>query len=136
MYPTDGGSLTVTDTAGAPLAAMGVTISNVAFTAFRQTHLGPDGTLSTGLLANSTLQNFMSSSIAVQSQAANVNQAQSAQETTYFNTLQQRNANTSGVNIDQEMTNLIQVQSAYAAAAKMIAATKSMFDTLLAAFPN
>lgn len=136
MVPTNGGSLTATDINGGVLAAMGVTQSNVAFAPFRQNNVGPGGNLSTGLLANSTLQDYIGSSIADQSEAANLNQTQSAQETSYLNTLQNQNSNLSGVSIDQEMTNLIQVQSAYTAAAKMITATQTLFQDLLAAFPN
>jgi flagellar hook-associated protein 1 FlgK len=136
MTPTDGGSLGAIDIDGGPLAAMGVTLSNVAFSSFRQNNLGPNGTLSTGLLANSTLQDYISSSISDQSEAANLNQTQSAQETSYLNTLQNENSNLSGVSIDQEMTNLISIQSAYTAAAKMITATQTLFQDLLAAFPQ
>ena len=93
------------------------------------------GTLSTGLLASSTLQNYIISSIADQSEASNINKTQSSQETSYLSTLQTRNSNISGVNIDQEMSDLIRVQSAYSAAAKMITASQSMFNSLLAAFP-
>ncbi len=92
--------------------------------------------LSTGLLANSTLQDYIASSISDQSEAANLNQTQSAQQTSCLNTLQTQNANLSGVSIDQEMTNLIQIQSAYTAAAKMITATQTLFQDLLSAFPN
>ncbi len=136
MKPANGGALAAIETAGGPLAAMGVTFSNVAFTPFRQGNLGPDGTLSTGRLANSKLQDYISSSTSDQSEAANLNQSQSAQETSYLNTLQTRNTNESGVSIDEEMTELIQVQSAYTAAAKMISATQAVFQDLINAFPN
>ena len=39
-----------------------------------------------------------------------------------------------GVNIDEEMANLIVVQNAYAAAARAVTAASEMFDELLAAF--
>ena len=136
LSPTNGGSLSAIDVNGGTLAAMGITISNVAFAPFRQNGLGPNAATSTGLLANSTLQDYITSSISDQSEAANLNQTQSAQETSYLNTLTTQNANLSGVSIDQEMTYLIQVQSAYTAAAKMISATQTLFQDLLAAFPN
>jgi flagellar hook-associated protein 1 FlgK len=136
MTPTNGGSLGAIDATGGPLSALGVAITNVPFTPFRQNNLGPNGTISTGLLANSTLQDYISSSVSVQSEAANLNQTQSTQETSYLNTLQNQNSNLSGVSIDQEMTRLIQVQSAYTAAAKMITATQTLFQDLIAAFPN
>src|SRR6185312_6619649 len=76
MTPTNGGSLGAIDIKGGPLAAMGVAITNVPFSSFRQSNLGPSGTISTGLLANSTLQDYITSSIADQSEAANLNQTQ------------------------------------------------------------
>jgi flagellar hook-associated protein 1 FlgK len=132
MTPTDGGDLHVVDGAGGPLAAMGVAVANVSQTSFRQFHMGPDGTLSTGLLANSTLQDYISSSLADQSEAANINKNHAEQEVSFLNTLEARNSNVSGVNIDQEMSELIKIQSAYAAAAKMIAASQKIFEDLLA----
>ncbi|MBU6474942.1 MAG: flagellar hook-associated protein FlgK [Alphaproteobacteria bacterium] len=135
MTPTEGGALSVIDTDGGPLAAMGVTTANVAFSSFRQSNVGPGGNLSTGLLADSTLQNYISGAIANQSEAANVNKTQTQNQQSYLTTLTTRNQNTSGVNIDQEMTSLIQVQSAYTAAAKLITATQSLFTDLLSAFP-
>ena len=45
--------------------------------------------------------------------------------------LQQRAADASGVNIDEEMANLVQLQQAYAASARMIAATNDLFNELL-----
>ena len=131
MIPTDGGDLTATDTTGTPLSAMGVGFTNVAPEPFRQNNLGPDGSLSTGLLANSTLGDFINSLIASQSEDAYLNQNNQKLENTYLQTLETRNANISGVNIDQEMSDLIRIQSAYSAAAKMLTTTQKLFDELL-----
>ena len=38
----------------------------------------------------------------------------------------------SGVSLDEEMTNLIQYQQAFAAAARVLDTAQQMFDTLLA----
>ena len=131
MIPTDGGDLNAIDIAGTPLSAMGVKFTNVAPTAFRQNNLGPDGSLSTGLLANSTLNDYISSIISIQSEEAHLNQINQNMENAYLQTLETRNANISGVNIDQEMSDLIRIQSAYSAAAKMITATQKLFDDLM-----
>ena len=48
-----------------------------------------------------------------------------------FNALQQRFNNAAGVNVDQEMANLLDLQNAYAANARVLSAIKDMFDTLL-----
>ena len=44
--------------------------------------------------------------------------------------LQQRMDDASGVNIDQEMTTLLNLQNAYAANARVLSAVKEMFDML------
>ena len=134
MIPTDGGDLKTIDISGTPLAAMGVEFTNIAPTAFRQDNLGPDGSLSTGLLANSTLGDYISSIIAAQSEEAHLNQNNQNMENAYLQTLETRNANISGVNIDQEMSDLIRIQSAYSASAKMISVTQKLFDELMSAF--
>jgi flagellar hook-associated protein 1 FlgK len=43
------------------------------------------------------------------------------------------NESTSGVNLDEEAANLIRFQQSYAAAAKIISASQTIFDTLLQA---
>ncbi|MCK4945827.1 MAG: hypothetical protein KAS59_06150, partial [Alphaproteobacteria bacterium] len=134
MIPTDGGDLKTIDISGTPLAAMGVEFTNIAPTAFRQNNLGTDGSLSTGLLANSTLGDYISSIIAAQSEEAHLNQNNQNMENAYLQTLETRNANISGVNIDQEMSDLIRIQSAYSASAKMISVTQKLFDELMSAF--
>jgi flagellar hook-associated protein 1 FlgK len=45
--------------------------------------------------------------------------------------LQQRMSESSGVNIDQEMTDLLTLQNAYGANARVFTVVKQMFDTLL-----
>jgi flagellar hook-associated protein 1 FlgK len=48
-----------------------------------------------------------------------------------LNSLQQRFADSSSVNIDQEMTNLLNLQNSYAANARVMSAVKDMMDLLL-----
>ena len=66
--------------------------------------------------------------LGVQSQS--VNRQTAAQATVTGNVDAARNAS-SGVNIDEEMTNLIQIQHAYDAAARFITAVDSMLETLI-----
>ena len=47
------------------------------------------------------------------------------------NALQQRFTDDSGVNVDQEMANLIQLQTAYGANARVMSAVRDMIDTLM-----
>ena len=48
-----------------------------------------------------------------------------------LNALQQQFNDTSGVNIDQEMSNLLTLQNSYAANARVLSAVKDMFDALI-----
>ena len=49
-----------------------------------------------------------------------------------YNNVYQEYQSVSGVNLDEELTNLIQFQSSYAAAAKVITTVDEMLDALLA----
>ena len=49
-----------------------------------------------------------------------------------LNALKQRFNDTSGVNVDQEMANLLTLQNSYSANARVLSAVKSMFDALIA----
>jgi flagellar hook-associated protein 1 FlgK len=48
-----------------------------------------------------------------------------------LNSLQQRFNNVSGVNVDQEMANLLSLQNSYAANARVMSAVKDMLDALI-----
>jgi len=63
------------------------------------------------------------------------NQAQSNQtaQTAVYNDLFATQQNKSGVNLDEEAANMIRYQQAYAAAAKIIATSKTLFDSLIQA---
>ena len=47
------------------------------------------------------------------------------------NALEQRVADQAGVNVDQEMANLLTLQNAYGANARVMSAVKEMLDLLL-----
>ena len=48
-----------------------------------------------------------------------------------LNSLQQRFNDVSGVNVDQEMANLLSLQNSYAANARVMSAVKDMLDALI-----
>lgn len=78
-----------------------------------------------------TLDNYlanMEGSIGIDSQS--VSRSNSYNETFVNNLRQQRN-NVSAVSIDEEMTNVIKYQQAYAVAAKLISTADQMYQTLL-----
>jgi flagellar hook-associated protein 1 FlgK len=78
-----------------------------------------------------TLADFISQIASQQSQAAtaagNLKQGQDV----VVNALQQRFNSDSGVNIDTELSNLITLQHAYAANARVMSTVQSMFNTLI-----
>jgi flagellar hook-associated protein 1 len=99
---------------------------NSAFTYAPQTGIG-------GVSAPSTasLPVFLRQVISQQGDAtASADNLKSGQEVV-FNALNQRFNDKSGVNIDEEMTNLLTLQNAYAANARVLSAVKDMIDSLL-----
>lgn len=69
----------------------------------------------------------------VETQGANAETAQRLNDgqKVALSTIQSRFAETAGVNIDQEMTQLVQLQSAYGANARVMTAVRDMLDMLL-----
>jgi len=78
---------------------------------------------------SSYLQQFISQQSNASTLATQLQQGQSV----VVSTLQQKFDSTSAVNIDTEMTNLIQVQNTYAANAHIMSVVQSMMQTLLQA---
>jgi flagellar hook-associated protein 1 FlgK len=80
---------------------------------------------------NGTLSSFLGQVMTAQAQAAadaaNLKQGQDV----VVNALEQRMNTVSGVNVDQEMTNLLTLQNAYAANARVFSTVQKMFETLL-----
>lgn len=134
ITPERGGDLTIVNVVGTPLTALGVTVAGVPHTAFRQTNLGPNADLSTNLLGTGTLESFARSTITAQAQDHSNAKDRAEKEQVFFETLDKRNSDTSGVDIDQEVSELVRIQTAYTAAARVITASERMFDELLAAF--
>lgn len=134
MRPTRGGSLTIDNVSGTPISALGLTVSNVAHTPFRQNGLGASGTLATGILGSSTIEDFARSVISDHAEAHSLMKDTAEKEEAFTNTLTNRLSNQSGVDLDEEMSNLIRIQSAYTAAARMIAKTEEMFNELMQSF--
>jgi flagellar hook-associated protein 1 len=95
------------------------------------TGLGPSGTLNASFSSPPTLGGFASTMLAAQAQdsASATNQLATAQAVQ--TTLTGQISAQSGVNIDTEMSNMIQLQNSYGANAKVIAAVQSMWNQLL-----
>jgi len=90
------------------------------------TGIGSPGTPFSG-----TLSSFVGQVLSQQGQAAdNASNLKQGQDVV-VNALQQRMNNASGVNIDQEMTNLLTLQNTYAANARVFSTVQQMFQSLL-----
>jgi flagellar hook-associated protein 1 len=89
-----------------------------------------------GIGGNSSSANFSVTSFArriVEDQGANAASAINTDEgqKVVLRSVESRFSEISGVSIDQEMSDLVQIQTAYAANARMVSAVKDLFDTLL-----
>jgi flagellar hook-associated protein 1 len=78
-----------------------------------------------------TLTTYLRQVISQQGEAAtSANNLKQGQDVV-LNSLQQRFNETSGVNVDQEMANLLTLQNSYSANARVLSAVKDMFDALI-----
>jgi flagellar hook-associated protein 1 FlgK len=78
-----------------------------------------------------SLSRFMQKVIAYQGDAASTASTLKQGQDVVLSSLQQRFADDSSVNIDTEMTNLLDLQNSYAANARVMSAIKQMLDTLM-----
>ena len=83
-----------------------------------------------------TLTDYMSQVVSQQSQAANAATNLQQGQDTVVSALQQRFNQQSGVNIDTEMSNLIALQNAYSANARVMSTIQQMMSSLLQAVPG
>ena len=80
-----------------------------------------------------TLSQYMSQIVSQQAQAATAATNLQQGQDTVVTALQQRFNNQSGVSIDTEMSNLIALQNAYSANARVMSTIEQMMSTLLQA---
>lgn len=109
-------------------------IVDVGHTPFRETLLGPGLRMNSNLPGGLTLTEYSQRMISNQTADINAATAKQADETSLRDLLQTQILNKSGVNLDEELSHLIVVQSAFAASAKTITAIDEMFQQLLNAF--
>jgi len=101
-------------------------LTNATFSYSPKTGLGSAASAFTGTIT-SYLQQFISQQGNAATQATQLQQGQDV----VVSTLQQKFNSTSGVNIDTEMSNLIQLQNAYAANAHVMSVVQSMMTSLM-----
>ncbi len=90
-------------------------------------------TNNTGLPTSASLQNFGAAAIAFQANATATTKSNLDSASTIYNALNKQLQDQSGVNVDQQLSNMIQIQSSYEASARTITAIKQMLDQLLQA---
>jgi flagellar hook-associated protein 1 FlgK len=125
------GRLTLDDGLGLPLKSMGMKTGKVSHTAFRTQNMGVDGNLSTEISGNSKIEGFGKSMIAFQAEQHAQADRAAESSSTFYNTLNERFLNETGVDIDQELTELIKFQTAYTAATQLIQASEKQFNDLM-----
>lgn len=131
LEPTYGGELRLVNVNGTPLTAMGMSYSQTAHVAMQSTGLGASGTLSTGITSTDFIAEYGRRMISAQ--AADYQDASRSYdlEGDYRGVLEQQLNNQFGVDIDQEMAALIEIQTNYSAAARVVQASRELFDELL-----
>ncbi|OFW82650.1 MAG: flagellar hook-associated protein FlgK [Alphaproteobacteria bacterium GWF2_58_20] len=98
---------------------------------FRTSGLGPDGTLTTGMTGTATLVEYARTIISRHAQETANTQGKETQETTYSELLLKRLQDSSCVNLDEEVANMIELQRNYAAAARVFQSMDQIFEELL-----
>ena len=78
-----------------------------------------------------SLQSYMRQMISQQGEQAATADSLNQGQQVVVNTLQQRFADQSNVNIDEEMANLLKLQTAYGANARVLSAVRDMINQLL-----
>jgi len=106
-------------------------LTSAAFTYSPQTGIGSTTQPYTG-----TLSDYIGQVLNTQGANAASAQSLSSGQDVVVNSLQQSLNNESGVNIDDEMANLLALQNAYSANARVLTTVNQMFTTLLQAFPT
>jgi flagellar hook-associated protein 1 FlgK len=98
---------------------------------FRANLLGPGLNISTGIAGALRLTDYAQKMVNEQSQEASILQTRKADEQSLKDLLEKQLLSDSGVNVDEELSNLIVVQNAYAASARVVTVVSELFQELL-----
>lgn len=130
-FSVSGGTVTETS----PIVNVGyqseTALGSGVFVPFRRDYLGPGADISSGILTGQNIIDFGQKMVNAQAQDIILNKSKIDDEKTLQDLLQQRFNSETGVNIDEELSTLIVIQTAYAAAARAVTAASDMFDDLL-----
>ncbi len=109
-------------------------VSGVAHAGYKNANLGPSASLMTRITTATTLVDYSQKMISTQTEDINLVDAALKDEESYKTLIERQFLDDSGVNLDEEMSHLIMIQTAYAASAKTVNAINEMFKTLLNSF--
>lgn len=98
---------------------------------FRYNNLGPGASLNTGIISSTTLIDYSQKMVNQQTEEVLLAEARRDDEQSFRDLLQTEYMEKSTVNIDEELSHLIVVQTAYAAAARMVSAIDDLFRELI-----
>ncbi|GJL85722.1 MAG: hypothetical protein DHS20C02_14970 [Micavibrio sp.] len=108
-----------------------ISVANTNLISFRQDLLGPGASISTNLIGSNRLIDYAQKMVNEHSQQILLNESRLEDEETLQNVLQEQILNDSGVNLDEELSNLIVFQTAFAASARVVNAIDELFRELL-----
>lgn len=131
IVPEEGGDITLIDGLGTPLDALGITVTDIAHPPFNVNNLGPGANLDGRIQTGSSLHDYASQAVSIQSQDAANNDVTLSTEDTYRASLEKQLMDNSGVNLDEEMALLISIQTAYNASARTVNVVQEMLDELM-----
>ncbi len=132
-YTVAGPTVTQINAVEDVLYASETEVGSGIFVPFRRDFLGPGFDTSTRILSGQGIIDFSQKVVNAHAQDVILNDNAIADEGTLRDVLQERFLNESTVNIDEELSMLIVIQTAYAASARAVSAASEMFDELLAA---
>jgi len=104
------------------------------YVSFRSQHLGPHAEQETDLIGINSIIDFGQKVLNKQTENLSLTQLRFNDENTFKETIERQLLDESGVNIDEELSHLIVVQTSYNAAARALSAVQDLFDELLNAF--
>lgn len=130
-YTVNGGDVTEQSALSDVLYSSETRVGSGVFVSYRTQYLGQNASAGTEILAATNIIDFGQKVVNKQTQDLIVVQNRQSDNTTLRDLLQRRLTDDSGVNIDEELSHLIVVQTAYAASARAVTAADEMFQELL-----
>ncbi len=125
----DGSTTTVTDALSKALGSATADVSGDL--AAPVSSLGASGTLTISYSANQSLSSLATTLTSAQAAVASAATSDLSTATTVQTSLATKVSTVSGVDVDNEMSNMVALQNAYTANAKVITAVQAMFTALL-----